>query len=103
MAVIPFDDFKRSLTDLGGVSRQDPVLLMRMQATVSGLRQLDEITRETLARFIEENPYSFPALASCVGLGQEQLKNQLKYRFDTTGWVTLARERADDLIKEFDE
>jgi len=76
---------------------------MRMQATVSGLRQLDEITRETLARFIEENPHSFPALASCVGLGQEQLKNQLKYRFDTTGWVTLARERADDLIEELDE
>lgn len=103
MAVIPFDDFLKSLTDLGGVSRQDPELRVQMRLVVSGLRKLGGISRDSLSRFIAENPHAFPAIVTCVGLGQEQLKNQLKYRFGTSGWTTLARERSDALIQEFDE
>lgn len=103
MAVIPFDDFLKSLTDLGGVSRQDPALRDQMRQLVSDLRKLGGISRESLSRFIAANPHAFPAIVSCVGLGQEQTKNQLKYRFGTSGWTTLARERPEALIQEFDE
>lgn len=103
MAVIPYEDFLKSLVDLGAVSRHDPALREKMKATVDGLHELGAITRETLAQFIEKDPHSFPALASCVGLGQEQLKNQLKFRFGTSGWIKLAKSRAANLIKVFDE
>jgi hypothetical protein len=38
-----------------------------------------------------------------VGLSQERLKNQLRHHFGTSGWITLARERADELIAMLDE
>ena len=42
-------------------------------------------------------------LGLAVGLSRERLRNALRHRFGTTGWVTLARERADDLITMLDE
>jgi hypothetical protein len=44
-----------------------------------------------------------PVLGLAVGLSQEKLKNTLKDRFDTSGWVTLARRRSADLIAMLDE
>ena len=41
-------------------------------------------------------------LGLVVGMGQERLKNALKDRFDTTGWVTLARTRATELVEWLD-
>ncbi len=103
MNLIPFDDFLESLTDLGGVSRRDAGLLKQMKMVVNELRKLDSVSAESLAQFIRDFPQFFPALASCTGLGQEQLKNQLRFRFGTTGWVTLAKERPSDLINRFDQ
>jgi|GEM_PF-885807 len=102
VAAIPFDEFFESLTDLGGVVREDPALKDEMDKVVKGLRAIGQISRESLAQFVCEHPEAFPALVSCVGLGQEQLKNQLKYRFGTSGWITLARKRSDELVAEFD-
>jgi hypothetical protein len=41
-------------------------------------------------------------LGLAVGLSQERLRNALRHHFDTSGWVTLARERPDDLIAMLD-
>lgn len=35
-------------------------------------------------------------------MGQEKLKNSLKDQFDTSGWLTLARERPEELISWLD-
>lgn len=41
-------------------------------------------------------------MALCVGLSQEQLKNTLKYRLGSAGWITLARKRARELVELLD-
>lgn len=102
MAIIPFDEFVASLTDLGGVSREDPALKAEMQEIVKRLRRIGQVSGKSLAQFVRNHPEAFPALVTCVGLGQEQLKNQLKYRFGTSAWLTLARTRPDELVTEFD-
>lgn len=103
MAVIAFEDFTRSLSDLGTAPREDPEMQQRIQALVTEITKIGAITRESLAVFVTEHPDAVPLLATCAGLGQEQLINQLKLRLGTSGWVTLARERPDQLVNVLDE
>lgn len=56
----------------------------------------------TLTTWVETHPAHVPVLGLVVGLGQEKLKNALRDTFDTSGWVTLARERPADLVSWLD-
>lgn len=69
---------------------------------VNSLRAIPEMNRESLADFIRINPNTIPLLATVGGMGQEQLKNQLKFRFMTSSWKKLAREQSLDLITYLD-
>lgn len=64
---------------------------------------LETMSIASLAQWIEANPRDVPVLGLIVGLSQEKLKNALKDRFDTSGWMTLARTRAVELITWLDE
>lgn len=64
---------------------------------------LPHITHESLASIIRNNGQWVPVLALCVGLTQEQLKNQLRHRFKTPSWTLLARNRPEELIAYLDE
>ena len=44
-------------------------------------------------------PSWVPILASIAGLSQEQLKNVLRHRLGTSGWITLAREHPRSVIE----
>jgi hypothetical protein len=55
-----------------------------------------------LAAWVRTNPASVPVLGLAVGLGQEKLKNALRDEFDTSGWVTLAKRHASDLVAWLD-
>jgi hypothetical protein len=66
------------------------------------LDKLPTIDVPTLAVWAQQNPHGVPVLGLVVGLGQEKLKNALKDRFDTSGWVTVARNRSTDLITWLD-
>ncbi|MEN3121222.1 hypothetical protein [Janibacter sp. LM] len=70
------------------------------------LTLLPAVDLASLAAWAKANPTRVPVLGLVVGLGQEKLKNALRDEFDTSGWVTLARERAVDLVtwldKDFD-
>ena len=63
-----------------------------------GIAALPEITRESLASVIRDHGKWVPVLALCVGLTQEQLKNQLRHRFKTPSWQSLARNKPEELI-----
>lgn len=67
------------------------------------LAQLPTVTREILAAVVRQHGDWVPVFALCVGLTQEQLKNQLRHRFGTSGWTSLARRSPDDLIAFLDE
>jgi hypothetical protein len=69
----------------------------------TALRALDHVSPETLADLIRQHPRWVPLLASCVGLGLEQLRRQLEHRLGSSGWLTLARRRPERLIAALDE
>lgn len=77
--------------------------LVEIKQAAASLEQLELISVESLAEWVEANPTWVPALGLAVGMSQEKLKNTLKHYFDTTGWVTLARTRSVDLIEMLDE
>jgi len=102
-APISFPEFLASLTDLGRMAREDPEMRARIDGVVAALRAVGTPSREVLAALVKRHPDAVPVLATCVGLTQEQLKNQLSHRLGTAGWVTLARRRAGELIQLLDE
>ncbi|TCS69498.1 hypothetical protein EDD64_13614 [Effusibacillus lacus] len=75
----------------------------RVAQIVEGLQDLQKVTKESIARFVESQPDAVPVIATCAGLGQEQLKNQLRLYLGTSGWIQLAKNRADELISVLDE
>lgn len=66
------------------------------------LGELPSIDSPSLETWIKANADKVPVLGLVVGLGQEKLKNALKDRFNTSGWVTLARQKPHDLIQWLD-
>ncbi|CAM4509495.1 Uncharacterised protein [Paenibacillus macerans] len=69
---------------------------------VDELRKIENIDRSSLARFIQSNPDAVPELCTSAGLGQEQLKNQLRHHLGTQGWVTKAKQKPEELIEFLD-
>lgn len=104
MTDMQFSDFTSSLSNLHQIlPREDVELHATFSTLVYELRKIGVFSRDTLARFIEKYPDSMPVIATCAGLGQEQLKNQLRLVLNTSGWVSLARKRADEFVAVLDE
>lgn len=98
MIDLSFAEFVDSLTDFSAIVREDQQMRLLIDRIIADLHELGELNQESLARYIERNPQAVPVLAMCAGLGQEQLKNQLKHRLGTSGWTVLAKTRAGDLV-----
>jgi hypothetical protein len=103
VAVIPFSQFVQDLSDLGRVSREDPEMQQHIERIVHALGRVGPITRQSLAQFVHAEPTAVQVLATCAGLGQEQLINQMKRLMGTAGWITLARTEPDRLIQVLDD
>ncbi len=101
-APISFSDFLDSLADLRRLAREDAGVAAEVSRVVAALREAGRPSREMLADFVRAHPDSVPVLATCVGLTHEQLKNQLRHRLGTSGWVTLARTRGEELVRVLD-
>lgn len=79
-----FELFLSYLSNLDKIqTRQDPDMELQALEFITALREIPNIDSESLAEFIYANPNSIPLIATAGGLGQEQLKNQLKFRFMT--------------------
>jgi len=74
----------------------------KVSKIVEELRNIGSIDRFSLVRLIKNNPDAVPVICTSAGLGQEQLKNQLRHRLGTQGWVTLAKKAPDQLIDFLD-
>lgn len=107
-ADLSFEEYLENLSLL--TPHVDPTLLTKESAAILGsaheLDELPQISQETLIEWLSADPRRTPILGLAVGLTQERLKNVLHGRFETAGWVNLARSRADEVIqwmdKEFD-
>ena len=67
------------------------------------LAALDEVTIDSLTSWVADHASNADVLGLAVGLGLEKLKMTLKDHFDTSGYMTLARDRPGDLIAMLDD
>ncbi len=99
-----FDEYQASLGHL--TAHVDPTAATPEAATLKeaagSLANLPEISAATLSEWAHNHPFWVHALGLTVGLSQEKLKNVLRHHLGTSGWITLARERPDDLIAMLD-
>jgi len=99
-----FDDFLDSLSNLQQISpREDPGMAERIDFLMNELGKAKHIDIASIAEFVSRYPDSVPILCTSAGLGQEQLKNQLRHKLKTSAWVTLARTSPESLIRFLDE
>jgi hypothetical protein len=105
MVDIPsFDEYLSSLGHL--TAHVDPTAATPEAADIKdaaeSLCSLQVVNSSELAKWAYSHPHWVFALGLAVGLSQEKLKNYLKHRFDTSGWVTLARTEPDALVDMLD-
>ncbi|HEU5269826.1 MAG TPA: hypothetical protein VFU36_07870 [Jatrophihabitans sp.] len=74
-----------------------------IRSAAASLAELPTIDRDSLARWATEHHRNADVLGLAVGVGIEKLKNALKSAFDTSGYSTLARTQATDLIAWLDD
>jgi hypothetical protein len=103
--VRPFDEYVALLGRL--TSHVDPTAASANAAEIKqaaeSLADLDEVNIETLTQWIREHPEWVPALGLTVGLSQEKLRNSLKHRFDSAGWIGLGKARPAELATMLEE
>jgi len=100
--------FTEYLASLGRlIAHADPTLPTPEAGSIKdaadSLAALPEISTTTLATWAADHPAWVNVLGLAVGLSQEKLKNTLKHHLGTSGWITLARERPDDLVRMLEE
>lgn len=99
-----FEAYVASLTGLSAHS--DPTLATihseEIRTATASLAAVPEVTASALVDWAHRHPTWVPVLGLAVGLSQERLRNALRHHFDTSGWVTLARERSADLVEMLD-
>ncbi|CAM4374274.1 hypothetical protein MB901379_00481 [Mycobacterium basiliense] len=74
-----------------------------IREAVASLTSIQTVETTALADWVAAHPDWVAVLGLVVGLSQEKLKNALRDKLDTSGFVTLARTRATDLITVLDE
>ena len=102
--VPPFEDFLKSLQQL--TARPPPAtpeMRQPYEEAAHALQSLPMVDREALGKIIAERPDFVPILGSICGLSQEQLKNVFRHRLGTSGWISLARNRPDEVIAFLDD
>lgn len=102
-----FDAFVRQLREItppvpwrgDGLDKLDRTAEEVAQTLVS----LPEVSRASVASAVRDHGDWVPLLALCVGLTQEQLKNQLRHRFGSASWRNLAQTCPDELVAFLDQ
>jgi hypothetical protein len=103
-----FEEFLSELTSLStaagaGTPALDPEIVREAGAAAQALAGLQTVNRETIAEIVRAHPQWVPFLASCAGLGLEQLKRQLQRLARTSGWTRLAQKEPERLVAVLDE
>lgn len=99
-----FEDYVASLGRL--TAHVDPTATnpeaTQIKEAAASLTEIDEVSPDSLSRWVNAHPDAVPTLGLTVGLSQEKLKNTLRHHLGSTGWVTLARRKPDELIAMLD-
>jgi hypothetical protein len=74
---------------------------IRFREVAEGLLKV-RLSRPTVSNLIKTEPDLVPILGLVVGLSQEALKNTLRYRLGSSGWIQLARTRPAEVVALLD-
>lgn len=85
------------------VPEPDPKVLELCERATKRIADLDHIDRKGLAIAIAEDPQIVSVFAAAVGLSQERFKSWLQAQFGTAGWVSLGRQRPNELVDALDD
>lgn len=99
-----FEEFLESLSALSTpTAPTDPAEREPYDEAANALKGLTTVDRGALTDLITGRPEWVPILASIAGLSQEQLKNVLRHRLGSSGWVILARNQPRAVVDLLDE
>jgi hypothetical protein len=102
---LDFESFLGSLGRLG--TRPDAELNEPSHSVIreaaDSFVSMPSVDVPSLAKLIANNPTWVPALGLVAGLSQEKLRNELRHKFQTSGWIKLARSRSVELIAYLQE
>lgn len=104
MTVPTFEEYVASLSAVAPqpISKEPEALELCVRATAA-IADLTSIDSESLAGLIRSEPEVLPVLAAVAGLSQERFRTWLQSNFGTAGWITLGRQRPDDVIEAMDK
>lgn len=98
------DEYLALLTQIADpVATVAPERQALIRRFVDDLETLSEVTRDTLAQLIRDEPEYVPVLASVVGLTRERLKRQLQHHTGSAAWSTRASQDPGALISMLDD
>jgi hypothetical protein len=99
----PFTTFLGSLRQLTSPSSPPSTAARKpFQDAASVLRELATVDRASLSELVSRHPDWVPIIASVVGLSHEQLKNVMKLRLGTSGWIKLGRRNPSEIVDLLD-
>lgn len=69
-----------------------------IRAAAASIEAVPELSRRTLAAWVEAHPTGVYTLGLAVGLSQEKLRNLLRSQFGTSSWVVAAKRDAGAVV-----
>lgn len=103
MTIPDFDEYLATLSAVAPATVAGEPQALELCVRVTGeILLLDPINRENVSRLIASEPETLVVLAAAVGLSQERLKTWLQTNFQTAGWISLGRQRSQDVVDEMD-
>lgn len=98
MTASSFSDFLAGIGRIGDVSTVADPTVDVIASGVARLEALPDVTVESLAAFVTENPAWIRVLGLAVRLGQEQLQITLHQHFGTRSYTRLADQPVDVVL-----
>jgi len=99
-----FEDYLASLSPFVPASADaEPEALELCERATVAVANLAPLDRGKLVQAVIADPHITPVFAAVAGLSQERFKTWLQAKFQTAGWVTIGRHRADELINALDD
>jgi hypothetical protein len=103
---VTLPDFDEYLATLSAVApaaiAEEPEALGLCVRVTGAISALDPIDPEGLSHLVASEPEALVVLAAVAGLSQERLKTWLQTNFETAGWISLGRQRSQDVIAAMD-
>jgi hypothetical protein len=97
-----FEEFEGTLNRLGGTASTNPGAKQHFRREAIGVQTVG-LNRQAVSKLVKGQPTIVPILGLVVGLSQEALKNTLRHRLGSSGWLTLASQRSAELVALLDD